>query len=82
MSPTQQVEHTDSIASQDPAREDSKKTKSKRPPSKRHSGTAAQRGYVAQRRATLTGIRYGIPAAALEGMAVRIMHRGTAPDDG
>jgi hypothetical protein len=36
MSQTQQVEHTDSISSQDPARTETKKTKSKRPPSKRH----------------------------------------------
>jgi hypothetical protein len=34
MSRTQQVEHTDSISSQDPSREEPKKTKSKRPPSK------------------------------------------------
>ncbi|OAL01732.1 Lem3/Cdc50 [Phaeosphaeriaceae sp. SRC1lsM3a] len=32
MSQTQQVEHTDSISSQDPAREEHKKTKSRRPP--------------------------------------------------
>ncbi|KAH7073787.1 CDC50 family protein-like protein [Paraphoma chrysanthemicola] len=32
MSQTQQVEHTDSISSQDPAREETKKTKSRRPP--------------------------------------------------
>jgi len=35
MSRTQQVEHTDSISSQDPARDEPKKTKSRRPPSKR-----------------------------------------------
>lgn len=34
MSQTQQLEASDSITSQDPSREDSKKTKSKRPPSK------------------------------------------------
>ena len=34
MSQTQQMEPSDSISSQDPHREDSKKTKSRRPPSK------------------------------------------------
>jgi hypothetical protein len=42
MSQTQQVEHTDSISSQDPAREDHKKTKSRRPPSKQHSWTTSR----------------------------------------
>jgi hypothetical protein len=37
MSQTQQVEHTDSISSQDPAHAETKKPKSRRPPSKRHS---------------------------------------------
>jgi hypothetical protein len=37
MTQSQQVEHTDSISSQDPARDEQKKTKSKRPPSKRRS---------------------------------------------
>jgi hypothetical protein len=34
MSRTEQVEHTDSISSQDPSRDEPKKTKSRRPPSK------------------------------------------------
>lgn len=36
MSQTQQVEHTDSISSQDPNNETNKKAKSKRPPSEQN----------------------------------------------
>ena len=41
MSRTDQVEHTDSISSQDPNREEPKKTKSRRPPSKNVPGRDA-----------------------------------------
>jgi hypothetical protein len=36
MSQTQQLEHSDSISSQDPHAEEKKKTKSRRPASERH----------------------------------------------
>jgi hypothetical protein len=61
------VEHTDSIASQDPARDEPKKTKSRRPPSKLRPG----KHECAQRMAVLTDNRYGIQTAAVKGMAVR-----------
>lgn len=40
MSRTEQVDNTDSINSQDPARDEPKKAKSKRPPSKKSLGHA------------------------------------------
>jgi hypothetical protein len=40
MSQTQQVDHADSISSQDPHAEDKKKTKSRRPASERNTDCA------------------------------------------
>ena len=75
MSQTQQVQHADSIESQDPNLEDKKKkVKSRRPASASSSlqsflGIGEQR--VEQQRLTITIFRHCVSPAAIESMAVR-----------
>lgn len=69
MSQTQQIEHTDSISSQNPAHDETKKTKSKRPPSKRPTRHKRVRAAAGALLLTLTD-RHGVSAAATQGMAV------------
>ncbi|KAH8623085.1 hypothetical protein IG631_22242 [Alternaria alternata] len=79
MSRTDQVEHTDSISSQDPNREEPKKTKSRRPPSKNSPGRAHMCAWCAERGCTDEGNRYCVQAAAFESMAVSARHGDALP---
>lgn len=83
MSQTQQVEHSDSISSQDPHNDIQKKTKSRRPPSEFATRRLRQRGRECRNALgigcdgiygeffTDSRYRYCVPTAEIESMAVR-----------